>query len=80
GCPPTPQALLNGYIALHKKIEAQKIRTVPWYRRTPSAEIPVPVLGPDIIDPRRAHILRRQAQAQAADPIASDETNSEENA
>jgi NADH-quinone oxidoreductase subunit B len=70
GCPPTPQALLNGYIQLHKRIEAQKIRNVPWYRRTPNGETPVPVLGPDLIDPRRAHIIRSQAEAGQTEPAA----------
>ncbi len=74
GCPPTPQALLNGFITLHKRIEAQKIRHVPWYRKTPSDSVPVPVLGPDLIDPRRAHIIRRQAQTEAE----AEETPSEE--
>jgi len=77
GCPPTPQALLNGFIKLHKRIEAQTVRTVPWYRNTPSDEIPVPVLGPDLIDPRRAYIMRREA-GQPEPPV--EETESEEKA
>lgn len=65
GCPPTPQALLNGLIALQKKIDTQSIGSVPWYRSGPSEPIPVPILGPDLIDPRHAPILRKQA-AEAA--------------
>ena len=53
GCPPTPQALLNGLIALQKMIDTQSIKTVRWYRKGPETPIPVPVLGPDIIDVRR---------------------------
>src|ERR1041384_2344725 len=50
GCPPTPQALLYGIIALHKKIEKQNLAvgaSVPWYGAGPNESVPVPVLGPD---------------------------------
>lgn len=52
GCPPTPQALLNGLMALQKKIDQQSIRGVRWYEDGPSEPIPIPVLGPDLMDPR----------------------------
>ena len=61
GCPPTPQALLNGLITLQKKIDNQSIRSVPWYQGGTSEAIPVPILGPDIIDPRQAPLLRQRA-------------------
>ena len=52
GCPPTPQALLNGLMELQKVIDGQSLRTAPWYRKAPR-EIPVPVLGRDLIaEPR----------------------------
>src|SRR5512145_2089849 len=47
GCPPTPQALLNGLIALQKKIDTQSIREVRWYRKGADQPLPIPVLGPD---------------------------------
>ena len=63
GCPPTPQALLHGFMALHKKIESQSIRTVPWYQKGQSEPIPVPVLGPDLIDLRQTSLIKAQAAA-----------------
>src|SRR5688572_5924026 len=61
GCPPTPQALLHGLMTLQKKIDTQSITTVPWYQPGASQAIPVPILGPDLIDPRQAGLLRQRA-------------------
>jgi NADH-quinone oxidoreductase subunit B len=66
GCPPTPQALIHGLIALQKKIDTQSIRTVRWYQPGAEEPIPVPILGPDLIDPRHAGLLRQRAAEQAA--------------
>lgn len=54
GCPPTPQALINGLIHLQKKIDTQSLKKVRWYGRgEDQVSIPIPILGPDLIDPRK---------------------------
>ena len=79
GCPPTPEALLHGFITLHKKFKTQSVRTVPWYRKTYTGETPIPVLGPDIIDThpaalkqvRDVNMTRLMAARSAAGPQIS---------
>lgn len=69
GCPPTPQALLNGLVSLQHLIDGQSLANlndVPWYGVGPSDPIPVPVLGPDIIDPRQMELIREKAAMAAA--------------
>jgi NADH-quinone oxidoreductase subunit B len=77
GCPPTPQALLNGLIALQKKIDTQSIKQVRWYQKEGSEVIPVPVLGPDVMDPREYDQIKQytpekliKEQAASADPAS----------
>jgi NADH-quinone oxidoreductase subunit B len=72
GCPPTPQALLHGLIMLTKKIETEKLADAEWYKKNFHEEIPVPILGPDLIDPRKyqlihAHNLKVEAESAVLD-------------
>jgi len=74
GCPPTPQALLNGLIALQKKIDTQSIKQVRWYQKEGTEVIPVPVLGPDVMDPREYD----QIKQYAAEKLLKEQAASEE--
>ncbi len=83
GCPPTPQALLNGFITLQKMIDNQSIRTVRWYRKGPEQPLPVPVLGPDIMDPTEYATIKEYSQnklnaQQAASQATPDQTSTKE--
>jgi NADH-quinone oxidoreductase subunit B len=61
GCPPTPQALIHGLITLQKKVDSESIKVSRWYQKGEAQDyIPVPVLGPDIMDPRQYDLIREQ--------------------
>jgi NADH-quinone oxidoreductase subunit C/D len=53
GCPPTPEALLSGLLTLLDQVQNESIRKVRWYRKDPIPAVPVPWLGPDLIDRRQ---------------------------
>jgi NADH-quinone oxidoreductase subunit B len=81
GCPPTPQSLLYGILELHRKIDSQHISQTPWYGKHELPEYPVPVLGPDIVDLRKADDIKASAKAyeeeQAAAAVLVDEATTE---
>lgn len=71
GCPPRPEALLQGIIKLQEKIDTQSIRRVYWYAKGPDQAPPVPILGPDLYDPRRIpeikdRLARPEPEAEAS--------------
>ena len=66
GCPPTPEALIFGLLKVHAKVERQSIAKVPWYQKDGSEFVPVPVLGPDIFDPRQVQLIKSVTLAKAA--------------
>jgi NADH-quinone oxidoreductase subunit B len=77
GCPPTPQALMHGLITLQKKIDTQSIKSVRWYSKEDIEPIPVPVLGPDIMDPRQYEEIKAYSQKKLAEQEAPEAQEAE---
>jgi NADH-quinone oxidoreductase subunit B len=65
GCPPIPEALIYGLLKVHQKVERQSIAKVAWYQKDNSGFVPVPVLGPDIFDPRQVELIKQTTMKPA---------------
>ncbi len=71
GCPPTPQGLLHGLITLQKKIDGERLEipalgkkgNTSWYDPENNREIPIPALGPDLIDLRFVELTAERTAA-----------------
>jgi NADH-quinone oxidoreductase subunit B len=50
GCPPRPEALYNAVLVLHAKMEREPLSSMHWYQKGENEGIPVPMLGPDLVD------------------------------
>jgi NADH-quinone oxidoreductase subunit B len=49
---------------IQEKISGESIKTARWYQKGPDqAEIPVPMLGPDLIDPRKIDLIKSGEKA-----------------
>ena len=70
GCPPTPQSLLNGLIALQKKIDKESLKEVRWYQKESTGDIPIPVLGPDLMDPAKYAQIKLASRSRAEEKTA----------
>jgi NADH-quinone oxidoreductase subunit B/C/D len=84
GCPPTPQGLLHGLMALQEKIDGERLDinlplvghvrqgNTPWYKPGVDRSVPVPVLGPDLIDVRTLERTAELAARGALEAVPDD--------
>jgi hypothetical protein len=61
---------------LQRKIDKQSLKQVRWYQKgADSVEIPIPMLGPDLIDPRRIPQLKLELEKlDRAAAVSSDQS------
>ncbi|MGD2206754.1 MAG: NADH-quinone oxidoreductase subunit D [Anaerolineae bacterium] len=66
GCPPAPEAFLSGFLSLFDQVQHEKISQVRWYRQDPIPEVPVPLLGPDLVDVRQIPEMHSAASRRSS--------------
>jgi hypothetical protein len=62
-------------ITLQRKIEKQSLAvptSVPWYGMGPNEAVPIPILGPDVIDPRQVEVFRKEALKNRDTPVLAE--------
>ena len=67
--------LINGLIALQQKVDGESRKTVRWYQKGPVEAIPVPILGPDLIDVRKTALIKQLSQPE--EPAAAADAGTE---
>ena len=50
GCPPRPESLIHGILALHARFEHESIKDIRAFQSGEDRGIPEPVLGPDLVN------------------------------
>ena len=66
GCPPRPEALIHAFLALHARFEHERIRDIKAYQKGVDDGVPIPALGPDLVDWRRFEPLMEAAGEKEA--------------
>jgi NADH-quinone oxidoreductase subunit B len=65
-------------IILQKKIEKEKLSDAEWYKKDFHEEIPVPILGPDLIDPRKYQLFRKEDEISKEELVIESDAKGEE--
>jgi hypothetical protein len=58
---------------IQEKIDGESVMSARWYRAKFSEAVPVPILGPDLMDPREFAMIKERAarRAEAAPETAN---------